>query len=281
MARPSRTDTGRVADRTETTGTSSVNSVQSAARSSGKGSGRQAAPYGPDLAHIHDEAFGDWARAAANVLLAHAPPGLVVDLGCGSGILAEEVARAGRPALGIDLSPAMLKLAKERVPASKATFRKGSLLDADIPPCAAVAIVGEGVNDLFDGADHDRRLRRLLKRIHAALLPGGILLLDAAGPGRATRAGLRSWREGKGWAVLTEAVEAGGRLTRRIVTFRRDGAGAGWRRREETHVLRLLGPRGLAKSLQAAGFEAKRLDGYGMLKLLKGHAAFIARKPSS
>jgi SAM-dependent methyltransferase len=236
-------------------------------------------PYGADLAHIHDEAFGGWARAAANVLLAHAPPGLVVDLGCGSGILAEEVARAGRPVLGIDLSPAMLKLAKGRVP--RGTFRKGSLLDAELPPCSAVAVVGEGVNYLFDGRDHERRLRALLKRIHAALVPGGLLLLDAAGPGRATRAGIRSWNEGKDWAVLTEAVEAGGRLTRRIVTFRRAGGGAGWRRREELHVLRLLGARGLVAALRGAGFEARRIDGYGMLRLPKGHAAFIARKPSS
>jgi SAM-dependent methyltransferase len=234
-------------------------------------------PYGPDLAEIHDEAFGDWARAAANVLLAHAPPGPVVDLGCGSGILAEEVARAGRPVLGIDLSPAMLRLAKSRAP--KATFRKGSLLDAEVPPCAAVAIVGEGVNHLFDGHDHERRLRALFRRIHAALAPGGILVLDAAGPGRASRAGTRSWREGKDWAVLTESREAGGRLTRRIVTFRRDGKA--WRRRVEAHELRLLGPRGLAKALGAAGFAVQRLDGYGMLRLPKGHAAFIARKPSA
>ncbi|HUR24989.1 MAG TPA: class I SAM-dependent methyltransferase [Candidatus Thermoplasmatota archaeon] len=246
-------------------------------RASARSSEKQISFYGEDLAHLHDEAFGDWARAAANVLLAHAPPGLVVDLGCGSGILAEELTAAGRPVLGIDLSPAMLRIAKERVPTG--TFRKGSLLDAEIPPCAAVAIVGEGVNFLFDGADHDRRLRKLLKRIQAALAPGGLLLLDAAGPGRASRAGVRSWHEGKGWAVLTESIEAGGRLTRRIVTFRRDGRA--WRRREETHVLRLLGPRGLAELLRAAGFEAKRLDGYGMLRLPKGHAAFVARKPSS
>ena len=263
----------RATDSTETTETISGQSVNSVARSSGKGP----TLYGPDLARIHDEAFGGWARAAANVLLAHAPPGLVVDLGCGSGILAQEVSQAGRPVLGIDLSPAMLKLAKARVPAG--TFRKGSLLDAEVPPCSAVAIVGEGVNYLFDGRDHERRLRALFKRIHAALVPGGLLLLDAAGPGRATRSGVRSWHEGKDWTVLSEAIEVGGRLTRRIVTFRRE-RGA-WRRRSETHVLRLLTPRAVAALLVSAGFEAKRLDGYGMLRLPKGHAAFIARKPSS
>jgi SAM-dependent methyltransferase len=233
-------------------------------------------PYGPDLAAIHDEAFGDWARHAANVLLAHAPPGLVVDLGCGSGILAQEVQRAGRPVLGIDLSPAMLDLARARAPG--ATFRLGSLLDAEIPACAAVAIVGEGANYLFDGRDHARRLAALFKRIHAALQAGGVLLLDAAGPGRAGAAGTVTWQEGKDWTVIAEAKESAGQLTRRIVSFRRDGQG--WRRHEETHELRLIGPRVLAKALASAGFEAKQLEGYGALRLPKGHAAFLARKPS-
>jgi SAM-dependent methyltransferase len=234
-------------------------------------------PYGPDLAAIHDAGFGEWASAAANVLLAHAPPGLVVDLGCGSGILCQEVLRAGRPVLGIDLSPAMLEIAKARAPAG--TFRLGSLLDAEIPPCAAVAIVGEGVNYLFDGRDHARRLAALFKRIHAALQPGGVLLLDAAGPGRAGAVGTVTWQEGKDWAVMAAAKEAGGQLTRRIVTFRRDGAG--WRRHDETHELRLIGARTLDKALASAGFEAKPLEGYGALQLPKGHAAFVARKPSS
>ena len=234
-------------------------------------------PYGPDLAAIHDTAFGDWARHAANVLLAHAPPGLVVDLGCGSGILAQEVSGAGRPVLGIDLSPAMLAIAKGRAPA--ATFRLGSLLDAEVPACAAVAIVGEGVNYLFDGRDHARRLAALFKRIHAALQPGGVLLLDAAGPGRAGAAGTVAWQEGKDWAIMAEAKESGGQLTRRIVAFRRDGPA--WRRHDETHELRLIGPRTLARQLDGAGFEVKRLEGYGALRLPKGHAAFVARKPSS
>jgi ribosomal protein L11 methylase PrmA len=48
--------------------------------------------YREDLAYIHDVGFGKFAGAAAPVLLdafnrAHISRGLVVDLGCGSGIL--------------------------------------------------------------------------------------------------------------------------------------------------------------------------------------------------
>jgi SAM-dependent methyltransferase len=232
--------------------------------------------YGEDLAAIHDAGFGDWAQHAANVLLAHAPPGLVVDLGCGTGILAQQLGKAGRPVLGVDLSPAMLAIARRRAP--KARFRQESLLDADLPPCAAVAIVGEGVNYITDGVRHAVRLRQLFRRIHAALQPGGVLLLDAAGPGRASRGAVQTWHDGLGWLVAAEARERGAKLTRRIVAFRSvEGA---WRRSDETHALRLIEPKRLKADLEAAGFEARRLDGYGALRLPKGHAAFVARKPS-
>jgi SAM-dependent methyltransferase len=232
--------------------------------------------YGEDLAAIHDAGFGDWAHGAANVLLAHAPPGLVVDLGCGTGILAQQVLRAGRPVLGIDLSPAMLAIARRRAP--KARFRQESLLDAELPPCAAVAIVGEGVNFLADGTRHGVRLRMLLRRIHAALQPGGVLVLDCAGPGRANRGTVRTWQDGDGWLVAAEARERGAQLTRRIVAYREEGGA--WRRSDETHVLRLIEPKRLKADLDRAGFEVRRLDGYGALRLPKGHAAFVARKPS-
>jgi SAM-dependent methyltransferase len=231
--------------------------------------------YGDDLAAIHDLGFGDWARAAANVLLAHAPPGLVVDLGCGSGILAAEVAAHGRPVLGVDQSGAMLRLAGARVPAGE--FRRMSLFDAELPPCAAVAVVGEGVN--YDaGGDHVAKVKALLRRAYKALQPGGILLLDAAGPGRA-KGGSRSWSEGKGWAAMAEASEKGDELTRRIVTFRQ--LSGEWRRAEETHTLRLLSLAALERDLDKVGFVVQRVSGYGPVELPKGHAAFIARKPSS
>src|SRR5262245_34869396 len=69
------------------------------------------AAYREDLAYIHDVGHGDFARDAAPGLLAllrrqGIREGLVVDLGCGSGIWAEILVREGYRVLGIDLSPA-------------------------------------------------------------------------------------------------------------------------------------------------------------------------------
>ena len=74
-------------------------------------------PYRNDLAYIHDAGFGQIARAAAPVLLdalrrQGTVRGLVVDLGCGSGILARDVVDAGYEVLGIDISQAMIALAR-------------------------------------------------------------------------------------------------------------------------------------------------------------------------
>src|SRR5262245_33072496 len=102
--------------------------------------------YRADLAYIHDAGFGGTAREAAGFLRESLQGrgvgrGLVVDLGCGGGILSEIMAAVGFDVLGIDISEEMIALARERVPRGR--FRRESLLTAEIPPCVAVAAVGE------------------------------------------------------------------------------------------------------------------------------------------
>ena len=73
--------------------------------------------YGADLAYIHDAGFGAFAAAAAGELL-HAlrergmTDGQIVDLGCGSGILARALADAGYDVLGYDISAEMVEIAR-------------------------------------------------------------------------------------------------------------------------------------------------------------------------
>src|SRR5207247_6300927 len=101
------------------------------------------------LAYIHGAGFGRLARAAAALLLdelgrSGIDRGLVIDLGCGSGILAEQLSAGGFDVLGIDISTAFIALARRRVP--RGEFRAESMLTADLPRCVAVAAVGECIN---------------------------------------------------------------------------------------------------------------------------------------
>jgi SAM-dependent methyltransferase len=240
--------------------------------------------YNDDLAYIHDAGFGHFAINAAATLVAElrrrkVGRGLVIDLGCGSGLLSAEVAAAGYKVLGIDLSPAMVALARARVPGGE--FRVGSFLEAELPPCVAVCAVGEVLNYQFDPANTRRSLPRLLRHIHGALEPGGLLLFDVAGPGRAGGIGpRRSSFEGDDWAVLvtTEEDRRRGLLTRRITSFRK--VGELYRREQEVHHLRLYGSAEMAAQLSAAGFRARLLRGYGPLRFPRGLAGFLAGKPS-
>lgn len=240
--------------------------------------------YGDDLAFIHDAGFGKYAENAAPVVLDALrkqgfAQGLVIDLGCGSGILARELTDAGYDVLGIDFSPAMIALASKDAP--QAEFRVDSLLTAELPACVAVTAIGECVNYLFDARNNDAALKKLLRRIHRALSPGGVLLFDIAGPGRIPGKGeSKTFIERDGWTVLVTASECRETcmLTRRITSFRR--VGETYRRTEESHRLRLIPRAEMAAELRTLGFRVRTLRGYGPFMFPRGAAGFLARKPN-
>lgn len=248
--------------------------------------------YNTDLAYIHDVAHTDFARDAAPGLLAilrkHGiRKGTVVDLGCGSGVWARELVDAGYDVLGIDISAAMIALARKRVP--EATFRAGSFLHSALPPCDAVTSLGECFNYLFDRGNGPAALRKLFKRIHTALRPGGVLVFDIAEPGRGTPP-RTIFREGKDWAMVAAIAEDAKRkrLTRRIATFRvappsrrpggRQDASATFRRTDEVHHLQLYPADEMANELRNAGFQVRVIDGYGRAKFPPAYRGFIAQK---
>ncbi len=238
--------------------------------------------YKEDLAYVHDVGFGDYARSAAPVLLrtllrAGIRGGLIVDLGCGSGILAQTLISAGYDVLGVDLSPAMLELAHRKAPGAK--FVRGSLLKTKLPACEAVISIGECLNYTFDHND-DAALARFFARVFKALRPGGVLIFDIAEPGQiGPGMPARRWLEGPDWAILLERTENGKKrtFTRRMVIFRKIGGGM-YRRSEELHRIRLLRRAGIRDELARAGFKVRLLRNWHS-PLAHGHAAFVAVKP--
>ena len=240
-----------------------------------------AAHYREDLAWIHDAGYADLARDAAALLLdelarAGHRGGTVVDLGCGSGALAARLCGAGYRVLGIDVSEAMIALARERAP--KAEFRVGSFVSAELPRCVAVAAIGEVLSYGFDPANDDRARAALFRRIHDALVPGGVFVFDVAGRERAEPGRRRTYAQGADWAVLVDSDldPATCVLTRNITSYR--VVEGRYRREMEVHRLVLLDTEVVLDVLRDIGFDARRIPGYRAAPLPPGVAGFVCRK---
>ncbi|OUL32631.1 class I SAM-dependent methyltransferase [Nostoc sp. 106C] len=238
--------------------------------------------YKEDLAFIHDIGYSDYALKSAPGILEilarhHIREGLIVDLGCGSGLSAQEFTKAGYRVLGIDISESMIAIARERSP--NAEFRIGSLFEVNIPLCNAVTSISECLNYLFDPKSDRQTLINLFQRIYNALVPGGVLIFDIAEPRQVTEKITKGFTEGKDWVVLVEKAEnqEANILTRRIISFRK--VGEYYRRDDEVHYQQLYKATDIANELHQVGFEVQMMRSYGEYSLPKAHAAFIARKP--
>ena len=239
-----------------------------------------APPYDTDLAYIHDTGFGNFARNSAPGLLniisqCGDTSRLVVDLGCGSGIWAKTVVEAGYQVLGIDISAAMIEMARQRVP--EAAFQVGSFVDAAIPACRSVTALGEVVNYLFDLNNSLTMLHEVCQHVFEALIPGGAFIFDFAEPGRCRGLAQRFW-EGDDWTCLVDFLhdEPRQQLTRRIVTFRK--VGEMYRRHEETHRQQLYERAAVAEILRSVGFQFEIVANYGATVFPAGLVGCVARK---
>lgn len=240
-----------------------------------------ASGYHADLAYIHDIGFGDFACNSSPGLLQILQQrgitnGLIVDLGCGSGIWAKALTDAGYDCLGIDSSAAMLALAKKKT--SKARFQKASLFRVKFPLCDAVTALGECLNYQFDSHDA-AELKALFARVYEALRPGGVFVFDVLQPGAQKGANpSKTFSEGNDWAILVEKEEDTTRhqLTRRMTMFRK--VGTYYRRSTETHVVQLYKAADIARELRQIGFRVKLIRGYGEMKFRPAHVGFVAAK---
>lgn len=238
--------------------------------------------YGEDLACIHDEGFSGFARQTAPELLeilrqAGIQQGLVIDLGCGSGIWAAKLVEKGFRVVGLDISGPMVEMARRRVPQGE--FRQESLFQARFPECEAVTALGESVSYAFDPQSGAAALRALLRRVHAALRPGGLLIFDFVQPGSLKKARFRKdFQLADDWAVMVEAEEneKSRELVRRITTFRRQGPH--YRRSQEVHRLHTYPGVQLTGQLRGIGFRVRLVRGYGNYRFSRGVAGIIARK---
>jgi SAM-dependent methyltransferase len=236
--------------------------------------------YRPDLALVHHLGFAVHAEACAPGILALLEPvlarrGLVLELGCGSGLLTRRLVDAGHRVVATDASPAMLDLARQHAPAAE-DIRRLVLPGDSLPAADAVVSVGHVLNYLPD----ERTIDDALGAISVALRPGGVLAIDLcdlrwAEVRRDTPPYARVTDE---WVIVTQfSVPSPDRFVREITTFVSQGDGS-WRRDDERHENVLVDTSALPARLGEHGVEARLEASFGGESLPDGLVAVIGRR---
>jgi SAM-dependent methyltransferase len=148
---------------------------------------------------VHRFEPAEWCQDAlpGDAALLEACTGPTLDVGCGPGRLAAALAAAGTPSLGIDASPAAVRLARARGATALCRDVFGSLPGAGRWPHLLLADGNVGI-----GGDP----RRLLARCRSLLGPGGRIHAELAPPGTPSwsgRTAVAGSPDRLPWAVLS------------------------------------------------------------------------------
>ena len=117
------------------------------------------------------------------VELALAAGGRVLEVGVGSGRIAVPVALAGVPVVGVDSSPVMLDLARERAAPHGVELELVRADMRELPDLGSFALVLVPFRAFLHLRDDDERLA-VLRSLFARLEPGGVLAFDVFHPDR-------------------------------------------------------------------------------------------------
>jgi SAM-dependent methyltransferase len=210
-----------------------------------------AAGYDEHFRVAHRRAYDDlaWERVTA---LLPAPPGPVVDAGCGVGRWTARLLDLGYEVVGLEQAPAMAAEARRRHPDDRFTLVEGPMEEAELPPGSAAMVLAMG--SLQYTADPAATLARLA----AWLRPGGVacVLVDSL-----VALILELLRDGR-------SEEALDRLrSRRGV----------WAQAGQVADLHLLDRAGLERAMVAAGLREVQVVGLLVGVTALGRAAFLDR----
>ncbi len=236
--------------------------------------------YRSDLALVHHLGFGFHADGCAPGILTLLEPvrardGVVLELGCGSGLLTKHLVDAGHRVIATDASPAMLALARDHAPGVERSYRL-TLPDDPIPPADAIVGVGHALNYLPDQGAIDRALAAIAD----ALQPDGVLAIDLCDLewGEARRGAPPYARVTDEWAIVTEFdMPSPDRFVRTMAIFVRNDDG-GWRRDDERHDNVLVDTSAVPALLAEHGVGATVAPSFGAVPLPTGLRAIVGRK---
>lgn len=234
--------------------------------------------YRRDLAWVHDRGFGMHAERCAEGILSLLRPiggGLVLELGCGSGALTRHLVDAGHRVVATDASPAMVALARQRVPDAE-DVRQLALPGDRLPDADAIVSVGHVLNYLPDAA----AIRMALIAIARALRSGGLLALDMCDLrwGAVRRDAPTFTKIADDWTIITRfSMPSEERFVRDITTFVRNDDGS-WRRDDERHNNVLIDTSLVPGLLQPHGVRAQIRPSFGERPLPEGLVAVVGDK---
>jgi len=188
----------------------------------------------------------------------------VADIGCGTGLLACELARRGHAVVGVDPAAAMLAVARHRPGGERVHWIEGGA-DRLCAEMADLAVMSGHVAQVI--ADDDS-WRATLAATRKALRPGGRVAFESRNPdvraweGWTRRDSARTADDGAGgrfewWYELTEVLADGARV-RSEVHYHFQSSGEELVSENE---LRFRTRPELAQDLAEAGFEVERLYG--------------------
>lgn len=103
-------------------------------------------------------------------------PSRILDLGCGPGFYAQRLAQLGHRCVGIDFSPASIDYARQQAQAAgvDCTYQHGDIRRTDFDSGFGLVMFIYGELNVF----HPDDVRAILRKAHAALHPGGQLVLE-------------------------------------------------------------------------------------------------------
>ena len=236
--------------------------------------------YRPDLALVHHLGFGFHADACAPGLLALLEPvraagGVVLELGCGSGLLTRYLVDAGHRVIATDASPAMLELTRVNVPDAE-EIRQIVLPDDPLPEADAVVSIGHVLCYLSD----ETAVERALVAAAGAVRPGGLLALDLEDLrwGEIRKESAPGARLTDDWAVIhVWDVPSPTRFVRYITTFLPNDDGS-WRRDDERHENVLVDTTRVPALLAEHGVDATVGTSFGDETNPEGLAIVIGHK---
>ena len=234
--------------------------------------------YQDDLAWVHHTGYAGYVANAQRGILerlkAHGlkPGETVLDVGCGSGLLARALLAEGYAVRGTDASPAMIDLARAHAPGGRfdaigLPTRRSPGEPGGLPIAAAIVSTGHVLNYLDSREDVGLALAELAD----ALRPGGLLVIDLMTERFCEARDLRHphAKVEDDWTIVTRFTRPEPhRFDRDITVFRRiDGA---WRRSDEHHSNVTFEVDAALEILRAHGLNARCRAAFGEEVLPEG-----------